>query len=99
MNVDNHTNVNSSNFLNVLDSYSSNQAITQTNLNSIPEYDGSNKAGTIPWLVILKWWQRNTSIDPLKVGISKIKGLALGDITAFHKEGKLIWHSFRQWLI
>ena len=34
-----------------------------------------------------------------KEGISKVKGLALGDITAIHKEGHLMWYSFRQWLI
>ena len=41
----------------------------------------------------------NTGINPLKVGISKLKGLALGDITAIHKEGHLTWFSFIQGLI
>ena len=41
----------------------------------------------------------NTGIDPLKVGISKLKGLALGDITAICQEGYFTWYSFRQQLI
>ena len=95
-NVGNHTNVNSPNFLNVLDSYSSKQAITQTTLNSIPEYDGSNKFATIPWLDHINMVAENTGIDPLKVGISKSKEIALGDITTIHKEGHSVWYNFRQ---
>ena len=41
----------------------------------------------------------NTGIKPLEVGISKLNGLALGDITVIHKESHLMWYSFRQWLI
>ena len=41
----------------------------------------------------------NTGIDPFEVQISKLKGLALGDITSIHKEGHLMWYSFRQQLI
>ena len=40
-----------------------------------------------------------TGIDPLEVGINKLKGLALGDINAICKEGNLTWYSFRQRLI
>ena len=47
----------------------------------------------------LRWWQRTLAMTPLKVGISKLKVLPLGDITAFSKEGHLTWYSFRQWLI
>ena len=85
-NVDNHTNVNSPNSLNVWDSYSSKQAITQTTLNSIPKYDWSNKVATILWLDHTEMVAENTDINLLKVGISKLKGLALGDITAIHKK-------------
>ena len=42
---------------------------------------------------------KNTGMDALEVGISKLKGLALGDITAIHKEGHLTWYSLRQRLI
>ena len=41
----------------------------------------------------------NTGIDPLEVGISKLKGLAFGNVTTICKEGHLMWYSFRQWLI
>ena len=98
-NIDNHTDVNSPNFLNVLDSYSSKKAIIKTSLNSIPEYDGSYKAVTIPWLDHIEMVAENTGIDPLEVGIGKLKGLALGNITAIHKAGHLMWYSFSQWLI
>ena len=40
-----------------------------------------------------------TGIDSLEVGISKLKGLALGDINAIYKEGNLTWYSFRQRII
>ena len=96
VNVDNYTNVNSPNFLNLLDSYSSGQAIIQTTLNSIPEYDGSNKAATIPWSDHIEMVAENTGINPLEVGISKLQGLALGNITTIHKEGNSMWYSFRQ---
>ena len=65
-NVDNHTNVNSPNFLNVLDSFFSKQAITQTTLNSIPEYDGSNKAAISCGWTTLRWWQRTLALTPLR---------------------------------
>ena len=85
----NPTNANNPNFLPVLDSYSSKQAIIQMTLNAILEHNGSNKAATIPWLDHVKMVAENTGIDPLKVGICKLKGLALGDITAIQKEGHL----------
>ena len=95
-NADNHTNVNSPNFLNLLDSYSSKLSITSTTLNSMPEYNGSNKAATILWLYHIDMVAENTGTNPLKVGIGKLKGLALGNITAIHKKGHLMWYSFRQ---
>ena len=68
-------------------------------LNSIQEYDGSNKDGTIPWLDHIEMVVEKTGIDPLEVGISRLKGLALGDINAICKEDNLIRYSFRQRLI
>ena len=41
---------------------------------------------------------KRTSIDPLEVGISKPKGLDLGNISTVHKEECLSWHKFRQCL-
>ena len=38
-------------------------------------------------------------IDPLEVGISKLKEIVLGDINAIHKEGNLTWYRLRQRLI
>ena len=70
----NPTYVNNPNFLHVLDSHSSKQAITQITLNSIQEYNGSNTDATILWLDHIKMVAGNTGIDPLKVGISKLKG-------------------------
>ena len=81
------------NFLHVLDNYSSKQTITQMTLNVIPEYNGSDKAATILWLDHIEMVAENIGIDPLKVGISKLKGLALSDITAIHKEGHLTWYT------
>ena len=92
----NNTDVNNPNFLHVLDSYSSKQALTQMTLNSIQEYDGTNKDATILWLDYIKILTEKTGIDPLEQGISKLKGLALGDINALCKEGHLMWYSFRQ---
>ena len=42
---------------------------------------------------------KKTGIDPLEVGISKLKGIALGNINAIHKEGNLMWYRLRQRLI
>ena len=70
----NPTNVNNPNFLHVLHGYSSKQTITQTTVNSIQEYDGSNMDATIPWLDPIEMVAGNTGLDPLEVGISKLKG-------------------------
>ena len=42
---------------------------------------------------------RKDRFDPLEVGISKLKGLVLGDISTMHKEEGLSLHKFRQHLI
>ena len=72
-NVDNHTNVNSPNFLNVLDSYSSKQAIPRQLLTpylsmmEVPELLQSHGWDHIEMVA------ENTSVDPLEVSISKLK--------------------------
>ena len=43
----------------------------------------------IHWLDHIEMVVEKTGIDPLKVGISKLKGLALGDMNTIHKEGIL----------
>ena len=95
----NNTNVNNPNFLHVLDSYSSKQAMTQMALNCIQKYDGSNKDAMIPWLDHIEMVAEKTGIDLREAGISKLKGLALGTINAIHKEGHVMLYSFRQRLI
>ena len=54
------------------------------------------RQATIPWLDQVKLVAERTSINPVKVGISKLKGLALGDINTIRKEEGLTWHKFRQ---
>ena len=49
-------------------------------LKSIQEYNGSNKDATIQWLDHIEMVAQKYGIDPLETGISKLKGLALGDI-------------------
>ena len=68
-------------------------------LNSIHKYDGTNKDAMIQWLDHIEMVAEEIGIDPLEVGISKLKGLALGDINTIHKEGHLTWYSFKQRLI
>ena len=40
-----------------------------------------------------------TGNDPLEVGISKLKGIAIGDVNTIHREEGLLWYKFRQCLI
>ena len=53
---------------------------------------------SILWLDHIEMVTENTGINPLKVGISKLRGLALGSITTICKEGHLMWYGFRQQL-
>ena len=73
----------------VLKGYSARQALAQMSLNSIKEYDGSEREVTILWLDHIKLVAKKMGIDPLKVGISKVQGTALGNINAMCKEGNL----------
>ena len=57
---------------------------------------GATKDITIQWLDHIKMVDEKTGIDPLEVGISKLKGLSWGNIC---KEGNLTWYSFRHRLI
>ena len=71
----------------------------QSTLNALQEYDGSDGEATIPWLDKVELIAKNTGIDPLEIAISKLKGLALSNISSMHKEEGLSWHKFRQCLI
>ena len=64
---------NNPNFLTILDSYSTRQTLAQTSLNSLQEYDGSNKDMTIEYLDHIEMVAEKTGIDPLEVGITKLR--------------------------
>ena len=68
-------------------------------LNALQEYDGSDREATIPWLVHVEFVAKRKGIDLLEVGISKLKGLALADISIVHKKEGLSWYKFRKHLI
>ena len=85
--------------LNALENYSTKQELTKSMFNILQEYDGSDRQATIPWLDQVELVAEGTGINPLEVGISKLKGLALADISTVHKEEGLSWHMFRQHLI
>ena len=68
-------------------------------LNSIKEYDGSDREASILWLDHIELVAEKMGIDLLEVAISKLQGTALGNINAMHKEGNLTWYRVRQRLI
>ena len=69
--------------------YSARQALAQSSLNSINEYNGSDREATIPCLNCIELVAEKIGLDPLKVATSKLQGTALSDIHAMHKEGNL----------
>ena len=75
------------------------QPLAQTVFRSIKEFNGNEKATTIPWLGQVKLVAERTGNNPVEVGISKLQGFALGDINTVRKEEGLTWHKFRQILI
>ena len=50
----------------------------------------------IPWLDYVELVAERTGSDPVEVGTSKLKELALGDISTIRKEEGLTWNQFRQ---
>ena len=58
------------NFVTALEGYSTREAITQTLLNLIQEYDGSKREATIPWFDHIEVVAKKMGIDPLEVGVS-----------------------------
>ena len=79
------------NIVNVLDSYSSSLVLMQTAMNLIQEFKSTNWEATIPWLDHLEGVTNKTGLDPLEIGMSKLKGMALCDINAASKEGSLLY--------
>ena len=72
------------------------QLLAQIELRSIQEFDENDTAATIHWLDQVKLVVERTGNNPVEVGISKLKGLVLGDINTIRKEEGLTWHKFRQ---
>ena len=58
-----------------------------------------NKSATIHWLDQVESVAEKTGNNLVEVGISKLKGLALGNINTVRKDEGLMWHKFRQMLI
>ena len=85
--------------INALEGYSSWQVLMQMAMNSIQEFDGMDREATIPWLDHVEAVTRKTCFDPLEIGMSKLKGMALCDINAISKEGNLSYFWFCQLLI
>ena len=71
----------------------------QSTINTIQEFNGSNRESTLSRLDQVELVAERTGFDTLEVGINKSKGLALGDISTTHKEEGLTWHKFRQHLM
>ena len=84
-------NDNNTNFLTASEGYPTRQAITQTLPNLIQKYDGNNRKATILWLNHIELVAEMMGIDPLEVGISKLRGIALSDINTIHRESNLMW--------
>ena len=62
------------------------QPLAQAALVSIQEFDGNDKAATIPWLDQVELVVERTGNDQVEVHISKLKGLALDDINIVIKK-------------
>ena len=75
------------------------QPMTQLALGSIPDFNGKDKTATIPWLDQVEQVTERTGNNLVEVGMNKLKGLTLGDITTVRNEEGLMWHKFRQVLI
>ena len=87
------------NIINVLLGYSLQQVLMQMVMNSIQEFDGTDREATIPWLDHIKAIARKMDFDPLEIGMSKLKGMALCNVNVISKEGNLSYFWFHQLLI
>ena len=85
--------------LNAVENFSAKQALAQSTLNSIQEFDSIDREATIPWLDQVELVAERTGIGPLELGISKQQGLGLGNVNTICKEDGLSGHMFRQCLI
>ena len=60
--------------LNALENFSAKQALAHSTLNSVQEFNGSDGEATIPCLDQIELVAERTNINPLELGISKLKG-------------------------
>ena len=87
------------NLIITLEGYSLQQVPVQMAMNSIQEFDGTDREATIPWLDHIEAIARKMGFDPLEIGMSKLKGTTLWDVNAISKEGNLSYFQFHQLLI
>ena len=71
----------------------------QMAMNSIQEFDGTDRDATIPWLDHIEAISRKTGFNPLEIGMSKLKGMVLCNVSTINKEGNLSYFQFHQLLI
>ena len=55
-------------------------------MNSIQEFDDTNWEVTIPWLDHIKAVAKKTGFNPLEIGMSELKGMALCNVNAASKD-------------
>ena len=87
------------NIINALKGYSLWQVMTQMVMNSIQEFDGTDREATIPWLDHIKAIARKTGFNPLEIGMSKLKGTVLCNVNTIGKEGNLLYFQLQRLLI
>ena len=68
-------------------------------MNLILEFDGTNWEANIPWLDHIETITKAMGFDPVEIGMSKLKGMALCNVNAACKEGTLSYFQFCQLLI
>ena len=87
------------NIIHVLEGYSSWQVLMQMTMNLIKEFNGTNQEVTILWLDHIKAVAKKMAFNPLEIGMSKLKGMALCDVNAAWKEGTILYFWLCQLLI
>ena len=102
-NQDRYNNTNNSLVIEALEKISNNfdlinrQPLVTAALNAVKEFDGTNKSSTILWLDQVELVSKRSSINPVDIGISKLVGIPLRNMTTIkHEEGNLIWYRFWQ---
>ena len=87
------------NLIGALEGYSSWQVLMQTAMNSIQEFNGTNREATIPWLDHVKAIAKKTGFNPLEVSVNRLKGTTLCNVNTISKEGNFSYFWFHQLLI